>query len=133
MKIEEIILTALVTAFFASIIPRKLNERQKFIDAATEFRKIFTQTLVDIRNEFFFFDAYSIDTDSFKKLHVAYLTFRYFLKGTRRDQYDEAWEQYCFDCKYHWDFDSSVREKVAKDIELLLEFTEYSLFQSITI
>jgi len=132
MRIEEIILAALLAAFFASIIPRKLNERQKFIEAAAEFRKIFTQALLDINKDNGFFGGYSIDTDSFKQIPVAYHTFRYFLKGASRNQYDEAWEQYCFDCEYQFHSDDAFRNKIVKDIEHLLEFTEYRLFQSIS-
>jgi hypothetical protein len=131
MRIEEIILAALIAAFFASIIPRKLKEREKFIEGANEFRRDFTQALVDIRKESGFLGCYSIDTDSFKKLPVTYLHFRYFLKGTRRDKYDEAWDQYHFDCEYQFNSDDASREKIIKDIELLLEFTEYRFLQHI--
>jgi hypothetical protein len=133
MVIEEfakIAIPILVVAFFSSLIPRKLNERQKFIEAAAEFRKIFTPELVDIRDENIPFDIYSIDNDVFKRRKVAYLSFRHYLKGIRRRHYDDAWDQYCNDCESHWDFDYSVREKVAKDIEQLLEFTEHRLLRS---
>jgi hypothetical protein len=39
-KLSFIFLPILLSAFFLSIIPRKLKERQRFIEAAVEFRKV---------------------------------------------------------------------------------------------
>ncbi len=108
------------------------DRRKEFNTASDEFRKIFTQVLVDIHDENVLFDVYSVDKDVFKKLQVAYLIFRHYLKGIHRWRYDEAWDQYRYDCKEHWDFDSDIRDAVAKDIEHLLEFTEYRLLRSIS-
>jgi hypothetical protein len=137
--ITEIITNPLfpvVTLLLGFLIGHRLaigrDRRKEFNAASDEFRKIFTQTLVDIQDENSFFGGYSIDTDSFKKLQVAYLNFRYLLKGAYRNQYDEAWDQYCFDCKYQSIFDDAAREKIAKDIKHILEFTEYRLLRSIS-
>jgi len=126
----------LVTLLLGFLIGNRLamgrDRRKEFNTASEEFRKIFTQALVDIRDENIPFDFYSIGKSSFKKLQVAYLNFRHFLKGIRHNQYDDAWNQYDFDCKYQWNFDDSAREEIAKDIEYLLEFTEYRLWRSIS-
>lgn len=43
-----IFLTALLGAFFASFIPRKLKERDKFIEAADELRKCCDKAVLDL-------------------------------------------------------------------------------------
>jgi len=126
------IITGLIGYLIGNNFALGRDRRKEFYAASDEFRKIFTQALVDIRDKNSLFDFYSIDKGNFKKLQVAYLNFRHFLKGACCSQYDEAWNQYDFDCKYQWTFDDSAREKVAKDIERLLEFTEYSLLRSMS-
>jgi hypothetical protein len=107
------------------------DKRKEFIDASDEFRKIFTQALVEIRDEDAVFDVYSVEKDFFKKLKVAYSNFRHYLRGIRRRHYDYAWRKYYHDCKYHWDFNSDIREVVVKDIENLIEFTKYGFIKDI--
>lgn len=41
--ILKIILIALLAAFFSAFMPRKLKERDKFIDTATKFRESFIE------------------------------------------------------------------------------------------
>ncbi len=118
-KLSLIILPILVATFFASLIPRKFNERQKFIEAVTEFRKTFNQALVDIQSSRFGI----INDDIIKNCRVAYLNFRPYLHGKyHRQYYDETWDRYCRN------FPSADTEKA---VESLLKFTEYRVFCNI--
>ena len=128
----------LVTLLLGFLIGHRLaigrDRRKEFNAASDEFRRIFNQAIVDIRDDdtTAFINIFSLDKDRIKNHRVAYLNFRHYLRGECRNQYDDAWNQYYDDSIYQWDFDNSIREKLVKDIELLLEFPEYGLLRSMS-
>ncbi|MEK6909908.1 MAG: hypothetical protein AABW61_02405 [Candidatus Aenigmatarchaeota archaeon] len=108
------------------------DRRKEFIEGSKEFRTIFNQALVDIRDENIPFNLNSVRNGSLNKYEVAYHNFRHYLNWVCRNKYDEAWYQYSFHYKYEYNFDDSARKIVAKDIENLLKFPEYGFFKSMT-
>lgn len=126
-KFSIVIIPVLLTALLGSIITRKIKERQGFVDAAVEFRKVFNQVLVDIQSGRYGFGT-PVSDDIIKTHCVVYLNFRHYLHGACRRQYDEAWNQYCHDCKnvgHRGRLTRITRVDIEKDIKSLLEFTEY--------
>jgi hypothetical protein len=132
-KLSLIFLPILLTAFFISIIPRKLKERQRFIEATVEFRKIFNQALVDTQSGRHDFGT-PVSDDIIKLHRVAYLNFLPHFRGGYRNQYNEAWDQYYHDFEnmgHAGMFTHVTRADLQKDIKSLLEFTEYRRFRNI--
>lgn len=125
------LILGIIIGYFSDIW---VERRKEFNRASDEFRKIFIQALADLRDDDTgtFFRVFSPATDWIKKHRVAYLNFRYYLRGECRNQYDDAWENYY--CHFTWQshFDEAVCKVLAKDIEILLEFPEYGLFKKIT-
>jgi hypothetical protein len=100
------------------------DKRKEFITASTEFRNELNQGLVNISGNNLVFFNISGDID--KACYTAYLNFRPYLNRIYHHQYDKAWEQYCDDYKSQLGhIGKSLQNKLIKDIEYLLEFTEY--------
>jgi len=129
----------IIAGLFAILAGHRLliyrDKRRRADDAANELRKVLNQMLVDVRsdNTDAILNVFSIDKKRIKGHHVAYLNFRHHLKGECRNQYDDAWNQYHDDFIYQWDFDGSLRERLVKDIEDLLRFTEYRFFKNMSL
>ena len=99
-KLILILLPILFGAFFASIIPRKLKEREKFADAAIEFRKILNEQasiINKIDNDYFAADILFSNTVEpyLKKSQITINGFRIYLKGSHLKKFDGAWKEYC--------------------------------------
>jgi len=101
-KLSLIILPILITAFFASIIPRKLKERQRFNETATMFRDAFRHEIAFLRYNTGIKGSQSSDGSIATFLHTgavhrhteALITFRKHLSPVRRRSVDKAWKEY---------------------------------------
>ncbi len=98
MRIEEIILAALLAAFFASIIPRKLNERKKFIEKSDIFISAFDNELrfIDYSNNMDRVgkDIPDILRTAYDGHESAYLVFRKNLGWINKRRIEKAWKEY---------------------------------------
>lgn len=108
------------------------EEKKRFDDSASEFRKVFNKAFVDVHDANIIYTTFTGDDERIKSQRVMYLNFRPHLRGVCRTQFDEAWRQYYDNYRYQWSFDDSTRDELTKDIEHLLEFTEYGLLQSMS-
>jgi hypothetical protein len=98
-----IFLTALLAAFFASIIPRKFKEREKFIEAATTFRDAFLPEITFLKHNTNI-GGLGNSEDLSELLHFAYIhrhlkafeIFRSYLSNKDMSGIDKAWKQYCY-------------------------------------
>ena len=127
-----IFLTALLGAFFASFIPRTLNERAKFIDAGNELRKSFATTIADLNSNRIVkysnvIDWVPIITNEIKSQQIAIVNFSHFLKGKRLARYTEACNEYKNNCEaLSSDFgDELYRIKLLNNIEDIIKFTKH--------
>jgi hypothetical protein len=94
-----VILPALITAFFASLIPRKLKEREKFVEAASEFRNAFVeaQRLIDpnsLADRASAGSASNVIKDAINGHEIAMMKFEPFVSKYRLDEYKNAWKEY---------------------------------------
>ena|SRR3990167_892472 len=99
-KLLFVFLIALIPAFFLSIIPRTLHGRQKFNEAAIEFRKVLNEQISIINkidNAYFAADILFSNTVEpyLKKSQIIINGFRIYLKGSRLKKFDGAWKEYC--------------------------------------
>ncbi len=120
----SVIVVPLIVRFFWYILTKERDRIERFNNASDEFRKIFNQAIVDIKGGRFGRLGFGTSpSDDVVKTHrVAYLNFRPHLRGEHRNQYDEAWNQYCNRGLFPQE----------EDINRLLEFTEYRLWRHIT-
>ena len=101
-KLSLIILPILITAFFASIIPRKLKERQRFNNAATAFRDAFLQEIAFLQYNTGLNGTQSTDcsiaqflrTGMVQRHTEALVIFRKHLSLLQRRSIDKAWKEY---------------------------------------
>lgn len=127
-KLLYILLPVLITLFCWRAVNRKLKERESFLEAAREFREVFDQALADIDG------GTPMNDENIKTHRVAYLNFRPYLHGPSRLQYDGTWSQYCDDCENINQRGMGLRitrADIRKDIESLLEFTEYKMLRNV--
>jgi hypothetical protein len=116
-KLSYVVLPALITAFFASIIQRKLKERQRFLDAAAVFRgKVLSELegLYPVSN-FWEEKLYPKFRQSIPKIETAAVEFRHFVK--RKEEFDAAireYRDYCWKVTYGgvsgWHMYTSMRK-----------------------
>jgi hypothetical protein len=95
-----VILPALLTAFFASIIPRKLKERQRFNEAAKTFQDAFVPQLSFLKHNTNIGGIGSTDDISellsFGYVHYhlkAFEVFKGYLSTKKRADIDKAWQK----------------------------------------
>lgn len=101
-KLSLIILPILITAFFASVIPRKLKERQRFNEAATAFRDAFRHEIAFLRYNTGIKGAQSTDGSISQFLRTgmvhrhteALITFKKNLSSLQKRSIDKAWKEY---------------------------------------
>ncbi len=111
----------LVVIFVGHLLNGERDRLKRFNDAGEEFRKVFNGVLAETQT--WGHRLYSSDNHALSAHYSAYLTFRPHLRGKCQQQYDQAWNNYCFDFKHSGN--------VEKDIKDLLEFTEYKLLRTI--
>jgi hypothetical protein len=108
------------------------ERKKRFDEAATEFRKVFNQAITEVERRN---DIFSIPTKMNKTIEMqrtAYLNFRHYLRGKRRDRYDHTWEQYAYDYERQHEFYLIPNYvDLTSDINDLLEFTEYGIWRNI--
>jgi len=102
-----VILPALLTAFFASIIPRKLEERRRFNEAAKTFQDALVPQLSFLKHNTNVGGIGSTDDISgllrFGYVHYhlkAFEVFRGCLSAKKRVAIDKAWKKYCNFAQY---------------------------------
>jgi len=100
------------------------DRRKEFNATSGEFRKVFNQTLAEIQSDKFNFGLL-VSADILKIHRIAYLNFRPHLYRICHRQYDEAWNQYCYNLNR---FDCIT---IQEDINSLVKFTEYGIFKNI--
>ena len=101
-KLSLIILPILITAFFASIIPRKLKERQRFNESATAFRDAFRHEIAFLGYNTGIKGAQSTDGSISQFLRTgmvhrhteALIAFKKNLSSLQRRSIDKAWQKY---------------------------------------
>jgi hypothetical protein len=97
-KLYLILLPILITAFFASIIPRKLREIQQFTKDAAEFRDAFFDELIKFERactiEIEGTGIYKVLFGAFQKHSTAVHKFQACIKGKRLRNINFAWHQY---------------------------------------
>jgi len=101
-KLILIILPILITALFASIIPRKLKERQGFNEAATAFRDAFRYEIAFLGYNTGIKGAQSTDGSISQFLRTgmvhrhteALIAFKKNLSTLQRRSIDKAWQKY---------------------------------------
>ena len=131
-KILFAILTVLLTAFFASIIPRKLKERQKFMEDADKFYGTFVNQLTFLKTNI---NPGGGDTSNIgeylRAYHVryhqnAFEIFRKCLSDNKGKTIDKAWGKYC-DFKQYSDKNNQkkARELALKNLEDVLKFAKH--------
>lgn len=99
-----VMLPALLTAFFASIIPRKLEERRRFNEAAKIFQDTFVPQLSFLKHNTNVGGIGSTDNIGellkFGYVHSHLRAFRIFrdnLSTKKKAGIDKAWQKYCGD------------------------------------
>ena len=70
----------LIVIFIRHLLTRDRDRLKGFNNASEEFRKVFNQALVDIRDDSFLFGT-SANDDRIRTHRVAYLNFHYHLHG----------------------------------------------------
>ena len=121
----------LIVIFIRHLLTRDRDRLKGFNNASEEFRKVFNQALVDIRDDSFLFGT-SANDDRIRTHRVAYLNFHYHLHGECRNQYDRIWNQYCRDYENMGRMGiltRVTRVDLEKDIGHLLEFAEYGMLK----
>ena len=93
-----VILPALIAAFFASIIPRKLEERLRFNEAANIFKEAFIneQRLLDYWSHAkrVGIPICDIIKDAIDRHEIAMMKFKPFVCKANIDAYEKAWKDY---------------------------------------
>ena len=128
-----VILPALLTAFFASIIPRKLEERRQFNEAAKIFQDAFAPQLTFLKHNTNVGGIGSTDDISgllrFGYVHYhlkAFEVFRSYLPARKRAAIDKAWEKYCNFAQYSDKNNEAKMKTLALDqIKKILKFAEH--------
>jgi len=144
-----ILLTALLAAFFGSLIPRKLKEREKFIEAAADFKNAFLPELTFLKHNTIVPEIerpYTTLDEFLKSAYIhrhlkAYEVFRNYLSSKNRDGIDKAWKDYCCDPynqsilyfeQYSWlvankgkDYEKQLKELALSRIEKILGFAKH--------
>ena len=127
-KFSIVILPILLTAFFASIIPRKLKERFAFKQAAEQFRLAFWPE-VEFLDKQFIVDRASVNVtrkscdvlfDAVGRHQEAVFIFQDHLGCINKYRFKKTWQQYCeggSDIKY-------FREEYPCENELQQSFSE---------
>jgi hypothetical protein len=96
-------LPVLLAAFFASIIPRKLEERKRFNEAAKIFRNDFLLEIAFLEHNtalpgnertYTTLDEFLRAGYTFRHLK-AFETFKPYLSPVNRKGIDKAWQEYC--------------------------------------
>jgi hypothetical protein len=132
-----IVLTALITAFFASIIPRKLQERQRRNVAAITFKN---KVLAELKGLYPVPSNWPDDSQvldailrrAFPNLQAAVIEYRQFLPKRRQRILDKAWYAYRLGDSaerngqnyfQYWKFGSNpnYREDFKHNVDKLLE------------
>lgn len=136
-----IFLTALLAAFFASIIPRKLKEREKIIEAANKFRESFTEEIRFINRDFAIDragrDIPVILAAAADKHEAALITFMAVLSERKKAKIKNTWKTYTGDDKVTGKYTfrqyatkgkikdgESIRQLVLSRINNLLKFAD---------
>ena len=138
MQIEGILiifLTALIGAFFASVIPRKLKEREKFIDAANTFRSKVLNALEGVYpNTKTYWDEklFPIFIQSIPKIESAAVEFGYFTKS--KDNFNatvKEYREYCEKRIYEhctaWDFYIEKKPDEVGPVEIFSNIVDHLL------
>ncbi|MCP4576393.1 MAG: hypothetical protein GY846_08950 [Deltaproteobacteria bacterium] len=131
-KLSIIILPILITAFFASIIPRKLKERQGFNEASDKFYATFTKQLNFLEHNVNSDTGDTSNIGEYLRAHYvgthlnAFSTFRNSLPGRRRKAIDRAWKEYC-DFNQYSDKNNqeAMRALALKNLENVLKFAKH--------
>ena len=97
-----ILLTALLAAFFGSLIPRKLKEREKFIEAANDFRNAFRQEISFLKYNTAIKGTQSTDcsvsqflkTGGVHRHTESLVSFKKHLTPFQGRSIDKAWQEY---------------------------------------
>lgn len=125
-KLSFILLPLLLIAFFASIIPRKLKERQKFIEAADKFQGAFTNQLNFLESNVNTGSGDTSNIGEYLKAHYVsthlntFRTFRNSLSDKERKAIDNAWGKYCNFAQY-----SNNKELALKCLKDVLKFAKH--------
>jgi hypothetical protein len=135
-KLLYLFLTILVTALFGSIIPRKLKERERFIEAAAEFRTAFIEErrLLDPHSSAdraSAGSASSIIKNAIDCHESAMIRFEPFVCKSKIKKYTKAWREYAGDGRNFEEYTGDNFDKKEKGralalnrINNLLKFTE---------
>jgi hypothetical protein len=98
MEILYIFLTILLTAFSSSIIPRKIEERKRFIVAADKFKSSFLEEIAFIDHnrarDRAGRDIPGVLASAAEKHETALITFMEFLGERQRKKIEQAWKEY---------------------------------------
>lgn len=93
-----VILPVLVAAFFASIIPRKRQERQRFNEAADRFKEAFTEEIRFIDRSYAldraFRDIPEVLAAASGKHEAALIKFMIVLSERNKKKIKKAWKEY---------------------------------------
>lgn len=137
-----IIFPVLIAAFFASIIPRKRQERQRFNEAADRFKEAFTEEIRFLDRSYAFDrtlrDIPEVLAAASGKHEAAFIRFMIVLSKRKKKKIKKAWKEYTGENKLLGEYTfrqyatrdniknaESIRNCVLDRVEKILNFANH--------
>jgi len=136
-----VILPVLIAAFFASIIPRKRIERQRFNEAADRFKETFVEEIRFLDRSYAFDrtlrDIPEVLAAASSKHEAALIKFMIVLNKNKRKEIKKAWKEYTGENKIMGEYTfnqyatygnikdaKSIRNNALNHLEKILSFAK---------